>query len=73
MPTYLDAYKSLQGNASAMVLNSTFEVQIAHEDADYEEVEEESIPTRSRKEVAATSKVSANTDVFMSAGSTYGR
>ena len=35
-PTYLDAYKSLQeGNASAMVLNSTFEDTIAAEDADY--------------------------------------
>ena len=35
-PTYLDAYKSLQeGNASAIVLNSTFEDTIAAEDADY--------------------------------------
>ena len=40
-PTYLDAYKSLQeGNASAMVLNSTFEDTIAAEDADYAKVEE---------------------------------
>jgi len=38
-PTYLDAYKSLQeGNASAMVLNSTFEDTIAAEDADYAKV-----------------------------------
>ena len=49
-PTYLDAYKSLQeGNASAMVLNSTFEDTIAAEDADYAKKLKKIYSTRSEK------------------------
>ena len=71
-PTYLDAYKSLQeGNASAMVLNSTFEDTIAAEDADYAKKLKKIYSYKIRKEVAATSKVSANAMSLtsMSAGS----
>ena len=75
-PTYLDAYKSLQeGNASAMVLNSTFEDTIAAEDADYAKKLKKIYSYKIRKEVAATSKVSANADVFniyVSGIDTYG-
>ena len=75
-PTYLDAYKSLQeGNASAMVLNSTFEDTIAAEDADYAKKLKKIYSYKVRKEVAATSKVSANADVFniyVSGIDTYG-
>ena len=74
--TYLDAYKSLQeGNASAMVLNSTFEDTIAAEDADYAKKLKKIYSYKIRKEVAATSKVSANADVFniyVSGIDTYG-
>ena len=75
-PTYLDAYKSLQeGNATAMVLNSTFEDTIAAEDADYAKKLKKIYSYKIRKEVAATSKVSANADVFniyVSGIDTYG-
>ena len=75
-PTYLDAYKSLQeGNASAIVLNSTFEDTIAAEDADYAKKLKKIYSYKIRKEVAATSKVSANADVFniyVSGIDTYG-
>ena len=75
-PTYLDAYKSLQeGNASAMVLNSTFEDTIAAEDADYAKKLKKIYSYKIRKEVAATSKVSADADVFniyVSGIDTYG-
>ncbi len=75
-PTYLDAYKSLQeGNASAMVLNSTFEDTIAAEDADYVKKLKKIYSYKIRKEVAATSKVSADADVFniyVSGIDTYG-
>ena len=75
-PTYLDAYKSLQdGSATAIVLNSTFEDTIATEDADYTKKLKKIYSYKIRKEVAATSKVSANADVFniyVSGIDTYG-
>ena len=75
-PTYLDAYKSLQdGSATAIVLNSTFEDTIATEDADYAKKLKKIYSYKIRKEVAATSKVSANADVFniyVSGIDTYG-